>query len=253
LQVTLGLHHAIGIDNTQLALALLVWLPAGLGGWLAFRRHRLGLLGVVIAGVGLSMALAGWFYEHHTLQLLPFACLLALETYERITSRRWRIALGAWVVVTTGLAMQDVAREGLGLLRRAGSDNLMTGPAGELADYLRDRCGPDCSVFLLTDHLGYWLLDKPLPTQLAHPAMIMAPYVYAVPGMRSASPEEELRAIFAQEPTFVVRAVETEEWWLDGAGEDLVLPFLERRYERAFAYGPESDVREVWRRTDDYQ
>ena len=208
---TLGLSHSPGLDNRAFILALLVWLPAMVGGvYVAWRYRRLGhsrrhavqVLGIALAAVALSLLLAGIFYEHHTLQLLPFAVILAAIAYQRLsrrgTGRRVTVLVAA--SLAAALALKPVPQQWKRVLDRAQAGELMAGPVKDLADYLHPRCGEDCSVFLMIDHLGYWLLDKPLPTKIAHPSNLAVPYVYTLPGMRSRSAEEEFTAIFDGKP-----------------------------------------------------
>jgi len=254
---TLGLRYSPGLGNRAFILALLVWLPAMAGGaYVAWRyrslghprRHAVQVLGAALAAVALSIPLAGIFYEHHTLQLLPFAAILAAIAYQwlgrRGTARRVTVLVAASMVAA--LALKPVPQQWKRVLDRAQAGELMAGPVKDLADYLHPRCGPDCSVFLLIDHLGYWLLDKPLPTKIAHPSNLAVPYVYTLPGMRSRSPEEEFTAILAGKPAYVViRSAESPRPRVDD-GYDLAIGHLQHHYRKVHEYGSGTGLRDVY-------
>jgi hypothetical protein len=254
---TFGLRRPPGLGNRALMLALLVWFPAVVGalyvGWRyrrlgAARRHAVAVLGSAMIAVALAILLAGTFYEHHTLQMLPFASILAVIAYRRAAAlgAAWRFALIAWALLATALALKPVPYQWKSLITRAQSGHLMAGPIAELADFLRPRCGDGCTVFLMMDHLGYWLLDKPLPTRIAHPSNIASRYVYALPGMRSKSPEEEFAAIFATSPGFVVmRSATTRRPRVDD-GYDIALAHLQRSYRKVYEYGTGSRACDIY-------
>jgi hypothetical protein len=253
---TLGLRYP-PVFNRAFILALLVWLPAMVGGvYVAWRYRRLGhsrrhavqVLGAGSAAVALSILLTGIFYERHTLQLLPFAVILASITYQRLCRRgkAWRVTVLVAASLAAALALKPVPQQWKRVLNRAQDGELMAGPVKVLADYLHPRCGEDCSVFLMIDHLGYWLLDKPLPTKIAHPANLAVPYVYTLPGMRSKGPEEEFTAIFAGKPDYVViRSAKSRRPRVDD-GTDLAMGHLPHHYRKVHEYGSGTSLRDVY-------
>jgi 4-amino-4-deoxy-L-arabinose transferase-like glycosyltransferase len=258
---TFGFKRPPGLDNRSFMLALLVWFPAVLGaayvGWRyrrtgSARRHAIVILGSATAGVALSILLAGIFYEHHTLQLLPFAAILAALAYRQLArvGVAGRIAVIVLAGFSAGMALKPLPYAWKGVIDRAQSGHLMAGPAVELVEYLGPRCADGCTVFLMVDHLGYWLLDKPLPTRVVHPSNIASPYVYTLPGMRSRSPEEEFAAIFASNPTYVViRAATVRRPRVDD-GYDIAQGFLQRNYRKVHEYGSGSRTVDIYERVE---
>jgi len=258
-ETTLGLGRPIRLGNRQFWLALLIWVPAATGTVFCLRRIgweksecRLAfmVIGAAMAGVGVALLNTGWFYEHHSLQLLPFAAMLAAVAYQRVAAygRYAQLAVFGWVAATALLALQDIPRRLLTLIQSERPVATIRGAAGDLEDYLDGRCGDDCSVFLLVDQVGYWLLDKPLPTRIAHPGMLYVPYVYTLPGMRSRSPVEEFTAILASEPTFVVRPQADDSDESHAAADQVLERELTQSYDKVYEYGPARDRREIYRR-----
>ena len=205
-----------------------------------------------MCGVVLSILLAGSFYEHHTLQFLPFAAILAAIAYRQLGRRGMplRIAVTVAAVIVAALALKPIPVQWKRVADRVQTGHLMAGPVTELADFLRPRCGADCTVFLMVDHLGYWLLQKPLPTRIAHPTNIAAPYVYTLPGMRSDSPEQEFATIFSGRPDYVViRSATTRRPRVDD-GYEIARGHLRRDYEKVYEYGSGSRAAEIYQRRE---
>jgi len=212
------------------------------------QRHAVQVLGAAMAAVALSIFLTGIFYQRHMLQLLPFAVILAAIAYEPLCRRgmAWQVTVLAAASLVAVLALKPVPQKWKRVLDRVQAGELMAGQVKDLADYLRPRCGEDCSVFLMSDHLGYWLLDKPLPTKIAHPSNLAVPYVYTLPGMRSRNPEEEFKAIFAAKPAYVVvRSAKSPRPRVDD-GTGLAIGHLQRHYRKVLEYGSGTRLRDVY-------
>ena len=84
-------------------------------------------------------------------------------------------------------------------------EDLEYGPAYEIAAYLRRENSANGAVYLLNDHIAYWLIGAHPPTRLTtHPSNIADPYVLRAVEGEGASTEDELRKVFRKAPEFVV-------------------------------------------------
>ena len=62
------------------------------------------------------------------------------------------------------------------------------------------------SLYLMSDHLAYWLLGAYPPTRMStHPSVLTKPEIIAAVEGADATPDTELRKILATRPAFIVK------------------------------------------------
>src|SRR5262249_55601083 len=113
---------------------------------------------------------------------------------------------------------------------RAG-EPLSHGEAYDIADFIRSRGRlENFSLFMLDNHLVYWILHRYPPTLLAtHPSNLAKPFIRKYLEPNSKTTEDALRSVFFQEPTFVVGY--PRSWYLDNAAYRFLQEELATAYE----------------------
>jgi Dolichyl-phosphate-mannose-protein mannosyltransferase len=203
--------------HSVLLLGALLW-TGGLVGLLccAGRWHQLSeqrRRGIVAAlvflfGATISVAMTGPPYGHYLVQMVPwFAIFLGLAIASvPIKMVRWFLAasIGAVLIVS---AVADTRGSYYLLLRRIEQGkSLAYGPAYEIAEYLQTQGAGRTSLFMMSDHLVYWLVGAYPPTRMStHPSVLTKPDIIAVIEGPNATPESEIRKIIEVRPDFVVK------------------------------------------------
>ena len=115
--------------------------------------------------------LSGQPLEHYLIQLIPLAALLSAVLIH-LTDWRTRAAIWAGAGLCAALSLTPIVAEYRGLLSRVGDGGRAAyGTSYQLADYLSARNPARRPVFLLNDHLAYWLMRQSPPTRFAtHPS-----------------------------------------------------------------------------------
>jgi len=205
----------------------------------AAERRGLARVAIIAAAAGISVLMSGGGFAHYLIQLMPFAAILAGALFHHASSSMRRL-MWSLTAAFAAVALVPVAAEYQALAARAaGHEPLRTGEARDLAAYLA-RENPDRRpIFLLTDHIVYWMLRTPPPTQLAHPSSLGRPYVTALVGR---TPEQELRRILDGSPEFIVLPERVK--YLDADLEAL----LERTLVERYALATTIEERRVYRR-----
>src|SRR5262249_20335617 len=154
--------------------------------WRDFSRESRSnwlLCGAFILGSFLSIVMAHTnevpLYDHYFAQLVPglsmFAAAIFLPHSKDLSSTRIQ-AMKFWfgIVVIVVLISRTSAAEWAALTQRLwGGKPLSIGIEYDIADLIRSQGTEDYSLFLLDNHLVYWLLGRYPPTRLAtHPSNI---------------------------------------------------------------------------------
>jgi hypothetical protein len=229
-----GIQFGIDTRRPELWLAPLVWLPASLTLGIMVVRPQFatahlslpymrGVLGLLLVTV-LSIVMSGIPWPHHLLQALPLVCLVA--SVGMMAVMRLRHAWLVWAVASLFLAgsLQSVAREYPVFARRARAGVFMTGRAGQIAEYIGARCAAPCRIFMVSDHIVYWLLKAPLPTRVVQPSNLFTPGFYFQMSGVAASPELEVQRILESRPEFIVVPSQ------GGASTEGILAVVKARY-----------------------
>ena len=200
-----------------LVLGVLLWLGglAGLlccaGRWRALaapQRDAVVASAVLLIGATLAVVMTGPPYGHYLVQMVPwFAIFLgcALASVRRATPRRV-LAAGIGLALIVTAVLQTRASYAALLTRIAQGKSLAYGPAYEIADHVRRAGAGARSLYLMSDHLAYWLLGAYPPTRMStHPSVLTKPEIIAAVEGADATPDTELRKILATRPAFIVK------------------------------------------------
>jgi len=214
-------------------LALTVWAAGLLGSMLLFVRRTEGAepkqwrfwLVVVQLSSSYSVIAIGAGYGHYLILLAPMYVLVAFAVMSRDSLNRH---LRHFLVLAAGLliALLPIASEYRDLTTRLLHDgHLRVGRAYELARILAAQSRAPVPMYLMEEHVVYWLTgNRPLTPMSTHPSNIAKRDILRVMRGPNATPIEELQLIFAQAPRFVARPTEIRYLrsepaaltWLDG-------------------------------------
>ncbi len=200
--------------------SLFFTLSLGSMGWAISRltvkgsenKREIAIVVIVTMGIGMTLVKGG-AYWHYLLQIAPFLSLFAAAGLERSLCSRFFAPTALIFLVVVALALRPTYWEYRVLAARAAAGEALThGTAYEIADYVASLRLADYTMFLMSDHVVYWLLDKPLPTRMAHPSNLFKPYLLRLVRGPDATPITETAAIFDRAPTIVVKRI--DEWYL---------------------------------------
>lgn len=250
----MGLNKPAGFFNPGMWIGLSIWLVAAIGLVVAVRHDRAApgtpatsstAIGVATLLVSISIVMSGNPEPHYLIQLLPFACLYAGYAYRQvftgITSKLARLLLAIAVIVMLVPTVQATVKAA----RQLHAGQLDRGTAYRIAEFLGPRCDDSCSVYLLIDHLAYWLLDKQPPSRaVTHPSNITKPYLLRPEIGARETPAQEMAWILDQRPTYIV--TRRDLWYLRGdAAADVLDQHLRDHYRQVY----ETKGRQVFERT----
>lgn len=217
---------------------VMIWLAALAGAATVFRRwpdcsgddrHGLLILTVLAVAAGFGIVESGRVYEHYMIQLVPFAAMFAAALVSRFPAHAlWSSLLIGTVALV--LSMDPLVVEYRAMASRAlAHENLRYGTAYQIAAYL-ERANPSGrQVYLLTDHIVYWLVGLYPPIKLAtHPSNISKPNLVHVVSGDSVSTEDELQEVFRKSPEFVVMT--DNVWYLSDRAKGLLEGIIADRY-----------------------
>jgi hypothetical protein len=158
-----------------------------------------------------SILLSGGAYQHYLIQIVPFAALFAAGVLVPGYRRRhtwlrrfpWQF-VGTLVVL---IATVPIAVKYVVIWRQyAREHTLRSGAEYAIADYLRPRLGSQDSLYMMDDHIVYWLLQRlPVDQSVTHPTNIAKPYLLKYMPGAAPTPEGAMAALLAKAPLYIVR------------------------------------------------
>jgi hypothetical protein len=148
------------------------------------------------------------------------------------------ILIALTILRTSGAEWSTVAQ------RRWAGEPLSYGIEYDIADYIRSQGIESFSLFMMDNHLVYWLLGRYPPTRLAtHPSALGKPFIRKYLEPNSSSTEDALRSVFRRDPTFVVWRPNL--WYLDPAA----VRFLQYELTNAYVLMGQIGSARIYRRT----
>jgi hypothetical protein len=241
-------------DNLM-GLYVLLWAGgcAGIAAILIGWRNRTlpektgpALLIVFLLGTVLSILKGGGAYEHYHIQVIPFMALAAAFFLNVLFHGRARWIVGAFVVCALGPSLLPVLREYEAVLNRAADgQGLIHGTARDIAAYLEKEDATAKPVFMMTDHIVYWLLDaKPLSRSTTHPSNISKEYLLHVLVGPGTTTEMELARILNRKPAFIV--IDDRTWYIFRKPAARIL--LEETLDHEYDHDRDIQDRKIFRR-----
>ena len=215
-------HNAFfGVGKIFLLCQLSFWV-GGLVGLLFFsgsaiwRGKPLSVIWLVIFVVGTlaSILSAGHPWGHYLLQLVPFfaigvGLLLSLLFSFQAIKRLSIAQIYAIVLVSLMVMWRYTIRDTIGQLKNNGMN--LYGPSYAVVEYLKDKLGPDDTLFVTHDILTYWILEKtPLVPIAAFPLNIFDDSITKHLYGPSVTSEHILEEIMNLNPTAIVLVKNSE-------------------------------------------
>ncbi|MAS08025.1 MAG: hypothetical protein CL534_25500 [Ahrensia sp.] len=223
-----------------------LWFLAAIGATLAiWGRQRpsdagvTGYIGVMAVASTLSVLATRAPHGHYLIQVVPPLAVFAGIAWQETARRSFRLVFLLLVLVTSIAPLGDIAREYGNLIARAASgERLGGGRAYEIAELLETGNARDKRVYLMTDHIVYWMLGtKPLTPIATHPSNIAKEGLLTFVDGHNATTERALAKLLETRPDYIVK--EKETIWLGDkpAAAALLAERLAEDYERIAIIG----------------
>jgi 4-amino-4-deoxy-L-arabinose transferase-like glycosyltransferase len=192
----------------------LVYVLAQWNRWSATQRRGIILLGVCTLAVLFSILAGGTFFPHYLIQLVPLASLFAaapMGSAFSMAHRRLVFTLTAAALLAANyVVIAKYVSVGRQIIR---GESLMSDNTFKLADLLRRENPCRAPMYLMSDHIAYWLTGtKPLTWATTHPSNITKDYLLKAILGQDATPEVEMDRVLAVKPLLVVKTA--EPWYL---------------------------------------
>ncbi len=196
-------------------ISALVWLGGVIGvGIVGFRwqemshsqrRSNIFLLCFLVS-TGLSIVMGGAAHPHYLIQLIPFATLYMAVGLDFFFSRmrKWQVNIAiSWILI---MALAPILPSYLYLQSRlAEGKDLNHGPAYEIVDYLEQSNPERDSIYMMIDHVVYWLInEKPLTRTTTHPSILGRRYLLELIVGGETTTARELSIVLDKQPKFIV-------------------------------------------------
>ncbi len=169
------------------------------------KRRMIGYFSIVAIATGFSIVMSGVSRRHYIIQLIPFLTIPVAVSLATGLSARHRTL--TTLVVLLGLmfpAWKTVRRYGH-VIARARHGELFDDRGYRIARFLREVNPNREPVYLMTDHIAYWLTGTRPPTRMAaHPSNVARGYLIEAVVGPSATPGSEMEKILATRPRYIV-------------------------------------------------
>ena len=195
---------------TSVVAWLLVKLWSFKSLYTALKRQKFSLLQVFFWGTAISILQGGAFYQHYYIQAFPFLALTLALFWIKLPSKFGRLVIMMLFTVWLTLEMKSilVQYQIMGDRLKTG-ESLNYGMGYEIANYLKQQNPQQKSVYLMSDHIAYWLADlKPISKSTTHPSNISKEYLLKhIRGSATSTPAE-LNRILTKKPKFIIKQPE---------------------------------------------
>ncbi|WP_370318663.1 ArnT family glycosyltransferase [Oricola sp.] len=223
-----------------------LWFLAAIGAALAIRGWKrgpdagvAGYVGVMAVASTLSVLATRAAHGHYLIQVVPPLAVFAGIAWQETARRSFRLVFLLLILVTSVMPLGDIAREYGNLIARAANgERLASGRAYRIAALLEAENARDKRVYLMTDHIVYWMLGtEPLAPIATHPSNIAKEGLLIFVEGRGATTETVLATLLATRPDYIVKEAETT--WLEDkpAAASLLAGRLAEDYERIAIVG----------------
>ena len=200
----------------------------------SLQQHReFSLIQVMLLGIIISIILGGEFHHHYYLQGFSFLALTLVLFWSKLPSRVGRMAILAIATFFLVTELNPVYAKYNELSDRAlAGQPLYHGAAYEIVDYLEQNNPERQPVYMMKDHIIYWLTDlEPLSKVATHPSNLGKEYLYEYIVGATDSMEAELTKILAQQPIFIVKRAEEKFIEENPPIKQIIEETLAREYE----------------------
>lgn len=195
-------------------------------------NRKFALLQVFFWGTAISIFRGGAFYQHYYIQAFPFLALTLALFWIKLPSKLGRLVVMMLFTVWLTLEMKPilVQYQVLGDRLKA-KESLNYGMGYEIANYLKQQNPKPQSVYLMSDHIAYWLADlQPISKSTTHPSNISKEYLLKHISGSASSTSAELGRILAKKPELIVKQPELFYLSENTAAESLLRQTLTTQY-----------------------
>lgn len=171
------------------------------------KQQEYSLLQLMLFASVISILRGGEFYQHYYIQLAPLLVLTITLFWGRLPSPRGRlIIVGLAVALLLAIAQPISGQYQLIGDRLKTRKSLPYGDSYEIIEYLEEHNPEQRPVYLMKNHLVYWLTDlKPLSKAATHPSNVGRDYLFQYIDGAASNAEAELSKILAKKPKFIVK------------------------------------------------
>ena len=207
-----------------------------------------------LAAIALSILRGGSLQNHYLIQLVPFLSslwVIMLTTFKSASQRLRLPRLGA--VATTAVLFFSLTSSVISDYGHLFSK--MDSPYGLLqsnlsyrtATYLMDKKRSDESVYMMTDHLVYWLINEPPITPCStHPSnVVRASLLPFCSSDVAPTPQSEMNKILALKPNFIVKKSGIP-WYL--RNEEAVWSVFAHHLQEQYTLVAKQGTREIYQK-----
>lgn len=206
---------------TRLPISLLMWGGCIFGilfigrKWSTLsyeKREKIILLGVILASTIFSIVKGGAAYKHYLIQLIPIVALVSAFGINQFAKYLSHSQLMLSLLLVSGLTVYPALENYHSLWVKQRTENSFeSGASYKIADYL-ERVNPDGRpVYIMTNHIVYWLIgEKPITRTTTHPSNLGKEYLLEVMVGTGTTVEQELSKVLAQQPEFIITQPEVE-------------------------------------------
>lgn len=197
---------------------------------LSYQQQQLIYCFIFFLMIEWSILKSGGSYSHYMIQLAPFFAVILASGFLRLLSLMPK--LGYFPLILTVIAVTLPALDEYKVVgnRLLSGQSVPYGKEYDIAEYLSQTATENSQIYMMQNHLVYWLMDIKPPTKIVHPSNISKEYLLrALPGTASTT-REELLSILNKKPEFIVK--NERVWYLEEHPEatDLLEKTLESDY-----------------------
>ncbi|GAB4145412.1 MAG: hypothetical protein Fur0046_23050 [Cyanobacteria bacterium J069] len=206
---------------TRLPISLLMWGGCILGTlfiakkWTTLsykKQEKIILLGIILASTIFSIVRGGAAYKHYLIQLIPIAALVSAFGINQLAKYLSRPQLTLPLLLLSGLTIYPALENYRSLwIQQRSNNSFESGASYQIADYLMQSNADKRPVYIMTNHIIYWLIgEKPITRATTHPSNLGKEYLLEVLAGTGTTVEQELSKVLAQNPEFIVTQHEIE-------------------------------------------
>ncbi|MGD1940894.1 MAG: hypothetical protein ACFB0G_06250 [Leptolyngbyaceae cyanobacterium] len=217
--------------------------------------HLGGVTLLFLATIALSMLRGGSLQNHYLIQLVPFLSILLvimLATFKPDCKRLSLSTVGTMATTTVLFfsLTSSVIADYSDLLDKMDSPHglLQSNLSYKTATYLIEHRRSDESVYMMTDHLVYWLINAPPITPCStHPSnVVRASLLPFCSSDVAPTPQSEMNKILALKPDFIVKKSGIP-WYL--RNEKAVWSVFAHHLQEQYTLVAKQGTREIYQKT----
>ena len=201
---------------------------------------------LLFAGTGISILQSGASHYHYLIQITPFVALVTAVPLSDLWQKLRPMAKKSIIALVMIIFSVLIILEYNSLLTRyLNTNKLFYGSAYKIADYLEQENATKEAIYMMEDHIVYWLINsQPLTPVSTHPSIVAKDYLFKNLLGPEASTVGEMQKILDKKPKFVV----TKEniWYLRNQPEAKLL--LENTLSQHYKLVEQIQGKQIYRR-----